>query len=432
MKRSTELICGAAIVLFLVSAAGWMLCLSKLNTDFTAMHIQFVFLALYALAAYGVNCLLMRRGVALQLYAAAQLVMIAGAVFVFIKSVSLEPFVLRTMLINCIMFSLVIPISGFVAYEAPKPSSLQLIFDVGASLTVIMLLLANFIDLPAAGPTAVLGIAALLLTLLALISERAGRFHAGQESVKGSGISGKLLIGVIFAAVVGLTAVIAAVASVGIRKFSAALVAALSWTWHLIVSILKWTYHVIEAFLLWLSQFFRPEAVEVLPDAAMAPTQNVEIEQMETVLPPWVTWAGIAIGVVLLALLFWKLRKHKFSRVQKVIIRKPTMARRENNASAAFRDLLRRLSAAMRFRMHCILKRNTAPGLLVWCERRAPKAEARKIGESGEAFLRRLAELPGCAVLLELAKLVETSFYAPQSPNVPRELCRAIRKIKFS
>ena len=432
MKRSTEYISGAAVVLFLVAAVGWLLCLAKLNTNFSVMRINYLFLALSALAAYTVNCLLMRRGVALQLYAALQFVLIGGAVYVFLHSVVLEPMRLRTIIIICILYALVIPASGFVAYEAPKQSTLQLIFDVSATLTAILLILSCILELPAARSTVCICAAALLLSLIALISERAGRYHAGQESVRGSGVSGKLLLGIIFAAVVGLTAAIAAVASVGIHRASAAIVAALKWTWGIILSILRWVYRMIEAFFIWLSQFFTPDPMEAIPGTEMAAMPDLEIEQMEAVLPPWVKWAAIAIGIALLALLFWKLRKHRFDRVQKVVLRKPTMARRENNASRALRELLHRFAAELRFRLNCVLKRNTAPGLLVWCERKAPRKEARRSGESGEEFLRRLAETPEREALRELASLVEQSFYAPKALPVPRELVHSVRKIKFT
>ena len=432
MKRSTEILGGAAFTLFFTALAGWFFCLAKISVDFSAMYIDYVWLALAALAAFAVNSLLMRRGAALQLFLIVQILMIAAGAFLFVHSVALEPHKTRTVVLNCIIYCITFPVTGYIAYEAPKKNGLLILFDLSACGIAILLLLDRVLGLPAARSTIVMGAIALAVTLLALISERAGRYHAGQENVRGSGVGGKVLLGILFAAVVGLTAAVAAVASVGIRRVSEGIVAALRWIWGVILAALKFIYRMIEDFFEWLSQFMKDEPVEAIAAPEMGGSYDFTAEEVQMVLPPWVTWAAIALGVLLLAFILWRLRKRHFNVNVRRVLRKPVSARRENGAGEALRELLNKLWAELRFRWACVFRRNTAPGLLVWCEHKASKADARRAGESGEAFLLRLSEKPECAPLRELASLVERTFYAPNRVEVPRELCRTIRKIKFT
>jgi len=432
MKSSTQWISGASVIIFFVAGAVWLLCLSKINTDFSVMRINYIYLLLAALAAYIVNTLLMRRGISLQIYAAVQIVMMAGAVFVFLRSVTLEPLMLRTMIINCVLYVLIFPVSGFFAYEAPKNSTLLVTFDLSASLMAILLILDHLMHFPAAGAATVMCVISLLFSLLALIAERSGRIHVGRDNVSGSLVSGKLMLAVLFAAVVGLTAAIAAVASVGIRRASAGIVAAILLLWSVILSVLRWLYRMFEQFMYWLSQFFEPVEADVMPATEAAPPVDISIEVVEATLPPWLTWAAIGIAVAFVIFCFWKLRNHKFNRVMHEQLRKPTSAHRKNGAGQALRWALQQFFDNLQFRLHCILRRNTVPGLLIWCERNSDKENARRPGESGEAFLRRLADTPEREALTELADLVEQAFYAPGTAAVPAGLPRRIRRIRFS
>ena len=81
MKRGASYLGGAAAVLLLVAVCGWLFCLSKINFDYTVMRINFVWLCLGALFAYAVNCVLLRRGVPVPLFACVQVLLAAGAAF---------------------------------------------------------------------------------------------------------------------------------------------------------------------------------------------------------------------------------------------------------------------------------------------------------------------------------------------------------------
>jgi len=431
MKRSTELLAGAAVTLFFVGLSGWIFCLSKVNTAFTVMHLAYVRLALAALAAFVINDLLMRRGAPLPLYLTVQLLLVIGAAVLFTHSVTLEPYRARTVILNCIIYCIAFPATGYAAYEAPKQSTLLIFFDVSAGGIAILLLLDRYLTLPAARETLLLCAAVLLVTLLALISQRAGRFHGNRENVRGSGIGGKLLLAVLFAAVIGLTAAVAAVASVGIRRVAGWIAAALDWLWNGIVFVLRLLYRGLEALMNWLSQFAKPMPAEAIPGSEMGGSADATMEQIEVAFPPWVLWTLIALGAVIFVWLLFQLRRQRFHRSVRAV-KKPMAARRENGAGDAVRALLRRILTALRFRADCIFRRNTPAGLLLRCQRKAKKICPRRTGESGEEFLLRLADRTGAAPLRELASLVERTFYAPGLVTVPRELQRSIRSIKFT
>jgi len=433
MKRSAAYLGGAAVALLLVALSGWLYCLSKINFDYTVMRVNFLWLSLGALAAFGVNCVLLRRGVPVPVFAAAQVLLAGCAVFVFLHSVHLEPVKLRTMLIVGAVYTLIWPATAFAAYEAPRKNALLLCFDLSAILLATLLLLDRFLELPALAPCAGMCLVSLAAALLALVAERAERLSGNAESVAGNRGAGRLLLALCFAAVLGLAALVAAVASGGIRTAAEACAAALRWLWTQILTGLRWLYGLLERFLLWLSRFAPDLPEEAGGGPAMTGMEEAEALQEMSLYLPW--WFYAALGALVLALLawiVWKLRRHRFGRVGVRSVRRATVTRRESEASGALRELLDRWKKALRYRLNCMLLRKTAPGLLAWCERKAPKCDARRAGESGEAFLRRLAEARAAPPLAELAALVERSFYAPAPTPVSAELYRAVRRTKFT
>ena len=103
MKRFTEFLSGSAAVLFQVALTGWMFALSRINFDFVAMDLNYVLLSAVILASFYINSIIMRRGLKVPLFVLLQIVFIAVGIFTFVKTTFIEPYELRTIIINCII-----------------------------------------------------------------------------------------------------------------------------------------------------------------------------------------------------------------------------------------------------------------------------------------------------------------------------------------
>ena len=110
MKRFAEILSGSAAVLFQMALTGWMFALSKINFDFVVMELNYLLLCAILLAAYFINMAVIRRGVPVPVFAIIESGLVAAGAFAFVKSVHLEPFALRTVIINCVIYCL-----GFAA-----------------------------------------------------------------------------------------------------------------------------------------------------------------------------------------------------------------------------------------------------------------------------------------------------------------------------
>ena len=432
MRTPNRLLGVIAVAVFFTALSGWFFCLSRINSEFDAMHLRILPLLLAPLAAVAADALLVRRGVSLRLYLVVQALLVAGAAFLFPRCISLTPYKLRTVVLNCVLYCMTFPATAFAAYEPPKKESLLTLFDLSAAGIAVLLIIGSIRPLPALEDACVLGAVSLGCVLLALVAERAGRVRNGQESVRGSGAGGGIMLGVLFAAVVALTAGGAAVLSVGLQRTAAAVVAAMRWLLGAFLSAVRFLYRILLVIAEWLSGFLREQPGLDAPGQEMPMMPEFGMDQIPLTVPSWFLWVVVGIAAALFLLVLLLLRRRRLSRAAFVLRTQTVRARRSGGFGAALRSLLRKLCAALRFRALCILRRNTAAGLLVWCERHAPGPDARRTGESGEAFLRRLAEKPEASALRDLAALVERSFYAPGGAVVPAALRRSVRQIRFS
>lgn len=432
MKRSAQIISGMAVTLMLVAVVCWLFAFAKLNIRYEAMHISIVPLAAMAVAAYLLNRLMMTRGASAPLFIVAQILMMVGAAFLFRRCIYLEPFKLRTAIICGGVYCLLMPVTAFLTFEPVKKSGLILSFEILTIFLALSFLLGYIAEIPCLGSALAMGFVALAAVLLALIMERVGRYHGAAAAVQGSRWAGRIMLAAAFAFVAVLTTAAVMLAYNGVQRFAELCALLLQKTVQTLLAVLKWIYGVFEAFMTWLSQFFDPEPLgplDIGPQGGAMPETDQSLNAAG--IP---NWAYIVLAVIALALLAYclvRLRKHRFAKVRVHTVRY-TAARRESNAHGAWRELLRKLSVAVRYRVYSIRYRKTAPGLLAWCEKHAAKEQQRMTGESGEAFLQRLAAANGADALNDLAAALEKTLYAREIAPVSPQLYKKIKKIKFS
>lgn len=433
MKRFTEILSGSAAMLFQVALTGWMFAMSEINFDFVSMELNYLLLSALMLLAYYLNILMMRRGIPVPAFAVVQAVFLAAGIFTFVKSVALEPFALRTVIINCIIYCLGFVVAAFLAWMPTNQNGLLLRFDVLAVMSIIMIVLDELLYMPGAGDCLGMCFICLALTLLACISMRSGALAGRGGAVEGNGALGRIMLFAVFG-IIGLLALLVIIyASSGVKSFSEFLLNVLTAIVNAVKAALLYVYGIVERIVRWLAQFADDTPMEAVGTESVG---NVAIDMGEQAVGPVPGWIYYALGAVALGIvvyIIFKLRKYRtFKIYSNVAI--VTGARRESGFLKALKELWGKLKTETVFRWNCLRYRRSAAGLLVWCERKAGEELQRRSDESGEKFLLRLGQSLGGeaeTVLTELAGYVERSFYSPLHAEVPPGLCKAVKKTKF-
>lgn len=434
MKRFTEILSGSAAVLFQVALTGWMFALSRINFDFISMELNYFVLSAVLLCAYYLNLIIMRKGIAAPLFIIIEIAMVAAGVFAFIHSIETEPYELRTVIINCIIYCIGFAVAAFISWNPTNQNGVLLRFDALAIMIVIVLVLDHFIGMPAARGCLNMCYVSLVLTLMSAVSIKAGALGGRGSAVEGNGVLGRVLL-IILAGIMALIALLAVIyASSGVKSISEFLLSLIKTCLNALKSAFLFLYGLLEKFVLWLSQFSKD--VEMEPAGMPQGVGNPDIEavqQMDISVPGWIYALLAAIALAVLVCILFRLRKLKTAKLrpQAAVVIK---VQRRSGLADALRALWDKIKAALAFRWNCLRYRKSPAGLLAWCEKRGKEEFARLEGESGEVYLLRIAQLIGGEsgkALSTLACAVERSFYSPRSEGVSKELFREVRKVKF-
>lgn len=435
MKRSTEIMSGSAVVLFHVALTVWLFCLGKLNNDYSEMSLNCLTLAAVLLPAYYADRLLLQKGVPVPIFAAVKAAFLALGIWVFTKSVHLEPWSTGSAVLIGIIYCTGFIVSAYLAWMPANENGVLLRFDALVAMLLIMLVLNELLVLPAADYTIMVCGLCLCFMLIASISMRSGHLSGRGHAVQGAPAAGRIILVVSLAAMALLAGFVVAFAGGGVRSFTGFCVEVINRVSSAVKAALLWLYGLLESFMRWLSQFASDEPMESI--GADQTVGNVDYTPMEDVgsLPGWIVPALIAIAIAVVIIIVLRLRHAKVGRVRYTATR-VSLQKRESGLKKALLGFLARIAAALTYRWNCLRWRNTAPGLLAYCEKQVSSKSGRRSDESGEAFLRRLADCdcdPELASALgELAVLVERAFYSPAPAIVSAELCKKIRRGKFS
>ena len=175
MKRFTELLSGSSVMLFHAALTGWIFCLSKINTDFEAMSLNYLPLCAALLLAYYLDRLMLHMGVPVPVFAVAQIVFVGLSAWMFTKCIYILPFKTGAVVMNCIIYCMGFLIACYVAWMPTNENGVLMRFDALAVMLIILLVLDHVLVLPAAGgATAMCGVC-MALMLASGISMRSGR-----------------------------------------------------------------------------------------------------------------------------------------------------------------------------------------------------------------------------------------------------------------
>ncbi len=433
MKRSAIIISGSCAVVFQVALTAWFFCMSSINFRFDALGLDLLALCAVPLVLYYVNLFLLERSVSVPFYMSTQLLFLSIGIFVFLKTSTIEPFVTRTMVINGFVYAITFVVAAYTAWEGPGTAGLLMRFDILAVMIMLLLLLNQVRVLPAFGSTAAMCGSAAVLTLLAIISNRAGNIGKGAK-VQGNSAVGKLLFGAAFVITL-LTAAFAAVfVSGSFKNVSQFLVKIAAMILSGIKSVLLFMWRILERFLLWLSEIFAPETVSAPPEELMGIAMPELPPQPEAELPGNALVFVVIVAAALIAFVIFRLRHVHVGKLSRKAVIIET-GERHGGVNPALLQLLAKLRGALMFSIDRLRFRKSPAALLILCEKRASAKLKRKTTESGSCYLRKLAVLCEDRELAKavekLAELVELSFYSPHGVRVDDALYKTIVMAKF-
>jgi len=377
-----------------------------------------------------ISLLLLKKEVSMAIFVAMGIALTVGMGFVASKLFILEPFDSDVNItIHIILCGSCIVDYG-MGYNR-KPNTLIVgRFDLLVVLLTILLFLNHMAAVPGASTALMWGLAALAILLaVASYSKVAGAKVAGRAGE----IGGKAVVAVILAGICALSAFVISKAQGLSRSFTQLILDWVNSVFYACAKAVEFVIVCLYKFCLWLSRFGNAE--EEIPLAAEG--EKIELpmasgEEYEAYAPLWFKILLGIIATVIVFIIFKKLSKIKTRGIPNVVF--SDNIKRESIFIEKLLLLFNNVKDKLAFAVFCFCKRNTVPGLLAYVEKKAPLKKKRKKYESGEKYLRRLAEEASDSdktTLLELANLCELHFYSNKKQGPDKNLCLAVKQLSL-
>jgi len=260
-----------------------------------------------------------------------------------------------------------------------------------------------------------------LLCLLAQVLVRGGE----SRKLRGLVISGALLL-----CMAAVAAAFVALASGGIEKLLSAFLSFVS-------AVLAFIYRCINGLFLFLMRFMPEKDYSAFapPEIAGIDTSGAEQQALGFVDPEKFYIAVLCIGLaVAAALILHRIVRGKNELSALGDAGDTGLHRRKSGFVSAVKKSAARLVKAFRFKLDCLLLRNTAPGLLMQIEAQSKSTlHGRAEGESCREFLGRACEAypQASAELMQLADILD-SLYFGAGDTPPASEIASLRKHIFS
>ena len=416
-SRTAERMSALTLVFSCLAMLVWVLSLIRVQTAGVMVTLHVLPAAAAAGAFYLLNSLLMERRSRLALLLVLDAVLAAGSALLFYGGLGFDPQMPAARIGFTALYVFCLAAALYVAWEPIRPQTVIGCFDWTAVLLILYLALqkTGLTQLPVQVPALCAG--AMGLSFLTMIRMRLERTGASGASVGNEG-AGRFIMAVLVMLIAGAAILIGAAAAGALHGISTMLWTAVVAVGTAVLWVIGRLYHLLELFALWLSQFFTPETYEEI---------EIETSAMETVSSAGDTaaaqvpaWFYVLAALLAAALILYFLFRIRHVRMEKAFAASSRGSeknvRRHSRLKEAVLRLLGGAAQALHLRILYLKKRTAPAGRLFRCERQFRRTCPRRTGESGEAYLRRLAADPAGSdresELRELADEVERAFYA--------------------
>jgi len=432
MKRS-QTVAGALMCVCQMGIVGMFFSLSYIQNKFINMQIDYFWLLAAVLAVYFIDVIALRRGITISVYITLQAVFAVGAVILWTRIVSVEPYRAWTEISTGIFYALQIVSAAIFAYVPVSPRAAALWFDAACIASAFLLLLEGFMDIPCAGETTVMciisAVSALVMLTMATSSKNDDGGSARANAPQGkAALSAGMCVGaaLIVAFSVGLVRTL--------KTVSGAAAKILAWCAGALTAAVQFIYGILYAVMNAIaSRIDMPKVSGEAQAMPMIPGGKIDYSEMDFEVPSSAYIIAGVIAAAILALIIWKLRGISAkAHTQRL---KSARIRREKDGHGKGRGIFAGMMAAIAYYWRRSKYRASAAGLLDYCMRCAGKTLPRKQGESGQGYLLRLSKngyTPQLSnALASLARSVERDFYSGKRSEVAQDVYKAIHCKKY-
>ncbi len=423
MKKSVAFIYAAARVLFSAAVFYWFVIYMLIVAESESFSLSVAYpLAGYA-AVYIAGQFAASKELAFWPYAAIAAAVTAAGLAATELGISVAPENVKLRVFIGFAYAVASGLIASAAVKEIKTERLTIRFDVSVVLCAAMLLTQRYLPRPETATSVALLVAAMAVIVVALTLMRS------KDNASAAGLAGKAVPFVLIALSGLVTYVLYVLGSGGAKSIADAIVSGIKAVWGAITAALAFLWGLWTSFCSWIASLLPAGEAKPQPENTVRPDQQIPdvSEPSEfAVIIMYVMTALLIIAAV--AGIYLALKNIRFRR--KNISRRTNRTAVRTGGSGSLKEALSRLWARIVYKFTCIRYRNTAAGLLAWCESKAPKGQEKVQGESGAHFLRRLSvslAAPDAEALDQLASVVEQSFYSKKAPAVGPELCKRVR-----
>ena len=424
MKRSTHLVYAAARVLFSSAVFYWFVVYILIVAEAESFGLS----ALYPLAGFAAAYLagLFAASKELSFWPAAAIAAAVTAAGLAAMELGMDvvPDSLRLRVFSGFVYAVASGLSARAALKDMSAEQLTLRFDISIVLCALLLFTRRYLPLHGSDRALWLIIAAMVVMVTALTLMRSGT-DAVSASLAGRAVPFVLLVLAGF-----VTYILYILGSGGAKSLADLIVSAAKAVWGSVTGLFVFLWTQWTRFCTWLASLFPAGEAKPQPENTVRPDQQIPDVSEPSEFAVIVIYVMTALLIIAAVVgIYLALRNIRFRR-KSISRRTNRRAVRSGSASAGLKAALAKLKERLVYKLTCIRYRNTAAGLLAWCESKAPKGQEKLQGESGAHFLRRLSVSlagPDAEALDQLASIVEQSFYSKKAPAVEPELCKRVK-----
>ena len=424
MKNTPRLLSGTAMVLSYCAFLFCFFALTYLENRCLSMSLSPLPPIVYLLAVWFLDAFLAKKNCPLSVFVGLQLALAAGFIYLLLRCAVMEPFHLGSAIFLSIFAAGGVFACAYAAEESPGQKNLTFYFDSVITLMIILLLADHFLPMFLVPQVLTVSAAALAVNMAALAS---GHRAAGERRL---GLCPqKLLPAILVGVILLLAALFVIFAATGTQSLSLAIWQAMQAVGRALWAVGAFFMKQLEAFLRWLITFLPDPGSDVMEGDAMAiPGGDGSVSGGSVRIPRYLYYIAGGVGAALLLKFLLSMLHERAGGTEKDSF--PLADSRRSAPESTGKRLLREVLEHIRYLILRFRLRNTAPGLLLWCQRHTPKELRRAPGESGPAFLRRLGARLSMDSLAELAGVLEVQFYAPSGACAPmgRAAARLIKR----
>lgn len=260
----------------------------------------------------------------------------------------------------------------------------------------------------------------LLLSMLVTAALRAG--GESDNVIRGTGMGGYLVIGLLLSVCLLLAALLLSVSSGHVYSFVEVFLTIWQALWDAVAK-------AFTAFVLFMSRLLGPPRSIARPPVSQQDSFAYSAGVMEEMdkAPAWVVYLimGAIAAVILAAILaiLWALRSVKTGRTNKKKSRRKVT--RTSRMGEALRALIAKVMGSIAFELHYRANRRTPQGLYVYAVRSCRiKLLPKHKNESAGAYIRRLHKIllaqTGLSTLDRLADMLDRALYSDAKPHLSR------------